>query len=154
MRLLPNFNKHNEGDPTGCSHGWTTVWQRHRTSTWLLGTRPSLSLAVHAHGCFIMNMFLFNTLLCIGNSLLTATTIWRTCGPTRYHRLTVYSMLMKPGFLRSSQYVLLETHLSLWLASTTFLEEREEATVVTNKTWKQWGENVFHKEMEAWWDRF
>lgn len=32
-------------------------------------------------------------------------------------------MLMKPGFLRSSQYVLLEIHLSLWLASTVFLEK-------------------------------
>lgn len=36
----------------------------------LLGIGQSLSSAVahiHAHGCFIVNMFLFNTLLCIGN---------------------------------------------------------------------------------------
>lgn len=76
---------------------------------------------VQALACSPMKMFVFDTLLCIGSS--------RSDGSTGYHRLTPGSMLMKPGFLRSSQYVLLETHLSLWLASTTFLEDKGHISV-------------------------
>lgn len=54
---------------------------------------------------------------------------WWADGSTSYHRLTEDSMLMKPGFLRSSQYALLETHLSLWLVSTTFLQEKGHVLV-------------------------
>lgn len=70
-------------------------------------------------------------------------------GSSNYHRLTANSMLMKPGFLRSSQYVLLETHLSLWLVSTTFLKEKAHISVFCPAYFKPCGQTV-HSVVMLW----
>lgn len=88
------------------------------------GTHTQQSKFTHI---FPMNKLLFNAFFVHSSQPFR----WqrRADGSTGYHRLTEDSMLMKPGFLRSSQYVLLETHLSLWLVSTTFLQEKGHVLV-------------------------
>lgn len=95
---------------------------------------------------FLMNMFLFNTLLCIAYSRSDDS----ADGSTGYHRLTADSMLMKPGFLRSSQYVLLETHLSLCLVSTTFLKEKGHISVFCPALFLITWTNSVHSAVMLW----
>lgn len=90
------------------------------------GGTPS---AVQVHAYFPTNVLLFNAFLFVHSLQPFRWQRWAG-GSTGYHRLTEDSMLMKPGFLRSSQYKLLETHLSLWLVSTTFLEEKGHIPVL------------------------
>lgn len=70
---------------------------------WMAARRPTPGRPSALRADVPSLAFRLHTALCIGNGL----------GGRCYHRLTASSMLMKPGFLRSSQYMLLETHRSL-----------------------------------------
>lgn len=74
---------------------------------WTAARRPTPGRPSALHADVPSLTFRLHAALCIGNGLHLGGNGW--C----YHRLTASSMLMKPGFLRSSQYMLLETHRSL-----------------------------------------